>query len=255
MADESNKERRPYAAPALERGFEIFELFAAQPGELTITEIAQGLGRSISEVFRIVMVMERSGWLNKNADRYSVSFRMLDIAFRATPARTLTRLAAPVMERLATQTNQSSHLVVRSEGRGLVIHRQESAGPGVFAMRTGSLIDLVSSCSGHVLLAYESDTRRAAIIALLEAQSRDAAVQLEPRFAEVRARGYELQPSARLAGVQDISVPIFAFDGAIAAALTIPYLVRIDGSMATDLDQTRDCLIEAGREISALLGV
>ena len=77
-----------YAAPALEKGFDIIELLAAAPDGLTSTEIAQRLKRSLSEIFRILVVMERRGWLLKNSesDRYSVSYHVLEHAFRATPA-------------------------------------------------------------------------------------------------------------------------------------------------------------------------
>ena len=96
-SDEAEGPARPrgYAAPALEKGIDILELLADQPDGLTISEIAQRLGRSISEIFRIIVVMERRRWLRKDpaSDRYSVSYRMLDIAFRATPARALTHHA------------------------------------------------------------------------------------------------------------------------------------------------------------------
>jgi len=246
------KSRRDYSAPALERGFDILELLAAVSGGMTITEIAQGLSRSISEVFRVIVVMERRGWLNKDAqgDRYRISYRMLDVAYRGTPAQSLANVAAPVMAELAGTTNQSCHLVIRAETRGLVIHRQEHAGPASFAMRVGAIIDLVTSCSGHVLLAFETEPRLAGVIAAMPETSRAAAAGLTARLAMVRDRGFEMQPSARTAGVTDISVPVFGFGGGIAAALTVPYLIMIDGSQTTDLNETRALLVTAGERIS-----
>src|ERR1044071_6425903 len=87
-----------YSAPALEKGFDIIELLAAAPDGLTSSEIAQRLGRSLSEIFRILVVMERRGWLRKDPDsgRYRVSYHVLEHAFRATPAQGLGMGAAPV---------------------------------------------------------------------------------------------------------------------------------------------------------------
>lgn len=256
MADPVSKSRTTYAAPALERGFDILELLATVPAGLTITEIAQQLGRSMSEVFRVTIVMERRGWLRKDAqsDRYSVSYWMLDVAYRATPAQSLATVAAPIMQSLASATNQSCHLVVRAEARGLVIQRNENIGPAGFAMRAGAVIDLVTSCSGHVLMAFADDTQRAAVVAALPARSAAAFRALAPHLATVRQRGYEMSPSARASGVTDISVPIFGFGGVIAAALTVPYLEMIDGSQLTDVDQTREMLMAAGEAISNMLG-
>lgn len=244
-----------YSAPALEKGFDVIELLANAPGGLTITDIAQRLGRSMSEIFRIIIVMERRRWLHKDpdTDRYSVTYNVLDFAYRATPAQTLTLAAVPVMHDLAMTINQSCHLVVRTEGRGLVVHRQENVGPAGFAIRLGAVIDLVSSCSGHVLLAFSEEERLDAIIASLP-QPPLKPDALTKRLAAVRRQGYEKQPSARTAGVTDISYPIFGFDGRIAAALTIPFMVMIDGTQTVDLSGARELLGQAARSISRELG-
>ena len=62
-----------------------------------------------------------------------------------------------------------------------------------------------------------------------------------------------MQPSARTAGVTDISYPVFGFDGQIAAALTIPFLVMIDGSQR-DADTIRAALAQAATRLSQGLG-
>jgi DNA-binding IclR family transcriptional regulator len=248
--------KRAYSAPALEKGIEILELFAKDPSGLTISEIAQRLERSISEVFRIIIVMERLGWLRKDPanDRYTVSYRVLDVAFRATPAHTLSNVAAPVMHQLSSDTNQSCHLVVRTGGNATVIHRQENIGPVGFGIRLGTVVDILTSCSGHVLLAFTAAQRRDALVADLRDAGAAALKKLEKRLEAVRLQGYEMQPSARAAGVTDISFPVFGFDGHVSAALTIPFLVTIDGSQKTDLDRTRQMLGEAALRISEGLG-
>lgn len=254
-AESGSGAKRGYSAPALEKGIQILELFAAGPRGLTISEIAHKLGRSISEVFRIIIVMERLGWLAKDPvnDRYSVTYRVLDVAFRATPAQTLSNVAAPVMHELASATNQSCHLVVETGGRATVIHRQENMGPVGFGIRLGTVVDLVTSCSGHVLLAFAAEDRRARTLGALVAAD-DARTRLERRLEAVRLQGYEMQPSARTAGVTDISFPVFGFDGHVCAALTIPFLVTIDGSQKTSLDETREALGAAAFAVSHGLG-
>ncbi|WP_285019253.1 IclR family transcriptional regulator [Novosphingobium sp. fls2-241-R2A-195] len=253
--DSTSGSKRAYSAPALEKGIQILELFAAEPRGLTISEIAQKLGRSISEVFRIIIVMERLGWLAKDPvnDRYTVTYRVLDVAFRATPAQTLSNVAAPVMYELSSATNQSCHLVVETGGRATVIHRQENMGPVGFGIRLGTVVDLVTSCSGHVLLAFAAQDRRAKVICSLGI-ALDFQTRLEQRLDAVRLQGYEMQPSARTAGVTDISFPVFGFDGHVCAALTIPFLVTIDGSQKTGLEETREVLGRAALDISAGLG-
>ena len=220
-----------YSAPALEKGFNVIELLADTPHGLTI-----------SEIFRVIMVMERRAWLRKGpGDRFRVTPKVLDLAFRATPAEELSVVASPVMHELSRQIGQSCHLVVRNEDQGLVILRQESPGPTGLSVRVGASLSLEKSCSGHVLLAFAP-------------AGKPAAVAIEARLETVRAQGFEMTDSARTLGVTDISYPVFGFDGHVTAALTVPFLKLIDGTQTVDRDEARGHLARAAARISAGLG-
>ena len=154
---------RGYSAPALEKGIDIIELLADSDSGLTVSEISQRLHRSMSELFRIIVVMERRRWLQKDPEtsRYSVTYHLLKLAHRGTPAQTLTSAAAPVMQELSTEINHSCHLVVRSGTQGLVILRQENQRRHAnLSVRVGAIIDLATSCSGMVLVAHLDPAER-----------------------------------------------------------------------------------------------
>ena len=86
--------RRVAAATALALATALFyaisnvlELLAEQRRGLTVSEIAAGMGLSLPEIFRVIVVMERRGWLQKSdGDKYSVTPHVLHLAFRATSA-------------------------------------------------------------------------------------------------------------------------------------------------------------------------
>jgi DNA-binding IclR family transcriptional regulator len=250
------KRKTTYAAPALEKAFDVFELLADAPEGLTISEIANRLDRTINELFRLIIVMERRGYLRKDADsdRYSVAYKVLDIAYRATPVQNLTHVAAPVMFTLAHAAAQSCHLVVASEGHGLVVARQENPGPTSFGVRLGAGVDLMRSCSGNVLLAFAEEERLPALLPFgPDGEPADIA-PLADTLSAIRARGHERRASPMTYGVIDISHPVFGFDGRIAAALTIPFLERIDGSHPVPIDAAQALGNRAARQISAGLG-
>ena len=234
-----------YVAPALEKGFNVIELLAKTPRGLTISEIAAGLGLSMGEIFRIIMVMERRRWLRKeDGDKYRVTPLVLDLAFKATPAEELAAVATPFMKAFAHATDQSCHLVIRNNRKGLVVMRYQNPGPTGFHVRIGSEIDLETTCSGHVLLAFDPSENSVA----------DASQPMDPRLKAllnaVRQRGYERMESARTLGVTDISYPIFDFHGGIAAALTVPFLKMIDGSQIVQMDRAQELLSEAAKHIT-----
>ncbi len=245
---------RSYAAPALEKGIDIIELLADAETGLTVSEIAQQLKRRMSELFRIIVVMERRGWLQKDPEtsRYSVTYHVLKLAHRGTPAQSLTLAAGPVMNDLSQLINQSCHLVVRMGNQGLVILRHENQQRHAnLSVRQGAVIDLHTSCSGHVLLAHLDPEERAR---LLRGKSRAVRSNLEKILERVARRGYELHRSPITAGVTDISYPIRGFDGKVVAALTVAYLHVLDDSLPATVEQTRVLLERAARRISQALG-
>jgi DNA-binding IclR family transcriptional regulator len=64
--------------------------------------------------------------------------------------------------------------------------------------------------------------------------------------------GFEVEKSLAVAGVTNISVPIFDYLGHIVAALTIPYMPQRAATVS--LERVRDLAIEASRAISSELG-
>jgi DNA-binding IclR family transcriptional regulator len=249
--------RDRYSAPALEKGIDIIEVLADSELGLTVSEISQQLKRRMSELFRIIIVMERRGWLQKDPEssRYSVTYYLLRLAFGATPAKSLSVAAAPVMGVLSTRINQSCHLVVRSGNHGLVILRQENQERHAnLSVRLGASLELASSCSGVVLLAYLDAGERAQLLRALPRPAGVSIGRIEAVLKKVAARGYEIRRSPMTAGVTDISYPVRSFDGKVVAALTVPYLHVLDRSVPTTIEQTRRLLEEAARRISQSLG-
>lgn len=250
--------RGTYAVPALEKAFDVIELLADKPGGALISEMAAQLNRSIGELFRIVIAMEKRGFLQKSPDndRYTVAYKILDLAYRATPAQDLTRAAAPQMEALAAAVEQSCHLVVPNGGSGLVVARQENPNVRGFALRLGAPVDLIRSCSGHVLLAFSrpDQTQRMLQLAQRSKSTPLDRVKLEKILRKVRQEGFDMMASPITRGVTDISYPVFGFHGDVMAALTIPFLALIDGSQKVGMEEARRRLRETARHVSRLLG-
>ncbi len=236
---------------------DIIELLAEAKSALTVSEIAERLKRRMSELFRVIVVMERRGWLQKDPEssRYNVSYHVLNLAHRSTPAQVLTLSASPVMNDLSTRINQSCHLVVRSGTQGLVILRHENERRHAnFSVRLGAVIELASSCSGQVLLAHLEPAERDDLLRSLPLARRISRASLIKHLEKIRKRGFEVQQSQMTAGVTDISYPIRGFDGKVVAALTIPYLQVRDNSLPATVEQSRRVLEDAACRISQSLG-
>ncbi len=237
-----------YRAPALDKGLDILELVAAAPAPLGLAQLAEQLGRSKSEIFRMLRTLEERGYLGRDdADRYALTTKLFALAMATPPVANLVAEAMPVMQHLAEDVRQSCHLAVASGPQIIVVARVESPDDMGFSVRVGHHRGLLDAGSGRVLLAFADPDTRAARLALLPARR-----GLHRALDEIAARGYEQAPSAAVEGVTDLACPVFDGTGATAvASLTVPF-VRLPGR-SPDLHQVRRRLQAAATELSETL--
>ncbi|EQB12874.1 IclR family transcriptional regulator [Sphingobium lactosutens] len=240
-----------YQAPALKKGLEIIELLAAAPKPLIMSDISTALGRSVSEIFRMLQVLEEHGYIARAEDGYRLTNRLFALGMSQPPIRDLASTALPVMQELARTSGQSCHLAVASGAEMVVIIAIEAPGLSGFAVRVGYRRPLNRSNSGRILLAFQSPQSRAAMLKAVEAADGtfDTQALIEQLDATVAAGGANA-PSPLLTGIIDLSAPILV--GNVArAALTIPYA---DGP-ANDatLEECSALVREAAQVIGAAL--
>src|SRR5271170_5979952 len=112
-----------YAAPALEKGLDIVEVFASEPAGLTGTEVARRLGRSVSEIFRMMVCLQRRGYIcsTDSDDRFELTLKLFELAHRHHPLDRLVAHARPLLHEVANHTGQSCHLAMMSDGAVIVV--------------------------------------------------------------------------------------------------------------------------------------
>lgn len=245
-----------YRAPALSKGLDILEHLASEPEGKTQAEIAKTLGRTTSEIFRMLMVLRQRGYvhLREDDDRYALTTKLFEIAHRHPPIRRLTSVAGPAMQKLAIRLNQSMHLAILHSGRVLVIAQVDCNDNNITAVRLGAQIPLFDTSSGRVLAAWMPDDDLQGLLAIAEAGDparREGFVADLPR---VRRAGYAENDSFTIAGVINISAPIRDISGRVVAAMTIPYVRRLSGTTVVPLDEARASLLALSDQLSRQLG-
>jgi DNA-binding IclR family transcriptional regulator len=247
-----------YRAPALEKGLDVLELLSDRPEGLSQSEIARALDRSVGEIFRMLNCLVERGYLaiQRPSDRYILTLKMFELAHRSAPMNRMLANAAPLMKELVNEVHQSCHLAVVEGGHGVIIAQFDSPSHIGFAVRVGTVISLLTSASGHVLLAFQSKDDRGRILARRAAGDGDTLdeAHLEGLLATVRGRGHEEMESTRVRGVHDLSFPVFNHRGAAVAAITVPFIERLDIPGDTSLAATRKVLADAASRLSASLG-
>lgn len=254
----SKVNRKSYSAPALSKGLDILELMTAEPEGLSLRDIAEKLGRSKGEIFRMLVVLEERGYINldKESDIYSLTLKIFKLAHQHSHVKRLSSVAEPVMRKLANAIKQSCHLVIYFNGNGIVIVQNDSPADRGFSVRLGATAPLPNTCSGHVLLAFSDNDKRKMMLNELPVKHKKQLTQssLDAIVKKVRKQGYECIKSQQTHGVIDIGYPVFDYSGNIIAALVVPYLEHLDDSNQVDFDTSLSKLGQAASTISMKLG-
>jgi len=244
-----------YAAPALDKGLDILELFASEPASLTASEAARRLGRTVGEIFRMLVCLEERGYISQSAsnERYELTLKLFELAHRHHPLRYLAAEARPLMEKVAQETGQSCHLAMLSNGEVVVVVQVDAPQTAGFALKLGARIDLLNTASGHLILAFQQSAMRDRALA----EWRQRTDQPLPRdlyrhMGRIRKRGYEEMPSYQVRGVTNIAFPVMNQHGDAIAALSVPFLARIGDRIGPA--NVKLALREASQKLSSAIG-
>lgn len=223
-----------YRAPALDKGLDILELLAAEPHGLTRAEIVRAMGKSPSEIYRMIERLVARDYVSRSAqgDRYELTMKMFLLGVKHPPMRRLRAQAQPLMDVFAEKTLQSVHLAALDRSHAVVIAQASGPANWEFRLRIGSELGLLTTSSGEVLLAFQDDATLENLITRASASTANSVLQnkqaILPELTKIREIGYRLANSLQLVGVTDITVPILDNENKAFAVLTCPYIRRID---------------------------
>ena len=246
--------KHTYATPALEKGLDVIELLAHQPGGLTKSEISRQLNRTVSEIFRMLLCLERRGYIAQvDGERYALTLKLFQLVQEHPPTERLITEALPVMHRVTHEIRQSCHLGIIEAAQVTILAQVNAPTPVGFYVKVGSTVDLMEATSGYVILAYQDKEH---LERTLEEWKRltgqKVPVDLEKHLARVRRQGYDMRPSYKVRGVINISYPMFDERGFAIGALTVPYIEHYDASATSR--EVCQILDKATRDISQVIG-
>jgi DNA-binding IclR family transcriptional regulator len=250
---DTDESRPRYRAPALEKGLDILELLAREGQPMSPSLMAARLDRSVSELFRMILVLQHRGYIAQAADGqgFELTNKLFTLGMARAQVKSLMEAAMPRMRDLSEAVDQSCHLAVASGDQMVVVARVENSGLLGFSVRPGHRRAIVESTSGLVLFAFQHDSLRADWARQLDAFPDKTRLETFHRQAETaRRQGYVLAESDFVHGVTDLSAPILA-GGTCVAALTVPFVQR--KILPRSLKETIELVRDTAGEISAAL--
>jgi len=218
-----------YSAPALEKGLDILEALASTEVPQSLSDLARALGRSSSELFRVLNSLEKRAYVVKDSSgRYRLSLKLYELAHIHPPVEQLLRAADAPMRALARSLRQSCHLSVLSRGKLLVLAEAGSPEKIRLSIAVGSSFSATRTASGRLLLARLPEEERRRLLERdpdFRRQAEAEKKRLHAALTRIRKAGYSTAENETYMGIRDVAVPVgntrIGLDAALDVSLWI----------------------------------
>jgi len=208
---------------AVGRTLQAMELLSFQPA--SAPQLAGALRIHPRTARRLLNRLVADGWLTRipgRARTYAPTMRIVAMAAQFAESAALPRLAAPVVERLHTETGVAAHLAVPCYGSVLcLVHRggDRDLPPGL-----RELMPCHATAAGKALLARRDAWRASVLAQPLAARTSETITDPEAlvrHLEEVRVRGYAVEDGEHVPGLRGLGAAVRDHSGEAVAALAI----------------------------------
>lgn len=243
---------------SLERGLAVIHAFTDHGPRLTLAQLAQATALSRPTVRRVVLTLERLGYLRTDGREFSLTPRVLTLGEAYLTSLNLTEVAQPHMENVTKATGHTCSLAVLDSDDAVFVTRVPSRQVMRHTLTTGTRLPAYATSMGRVLLAGLPDHELEAFLGRapfprLTASTKTTAAELVSVLSTTRARGWALVDQEFEEGVRSFSAPVRDVRMSTIASLSMS--VRADELSVDEISRELvPVLLEAAAEIGKQLG-
>ena len=198
---------------SLDRGLAVIRAFGPEHDRLTLSEVARETGLTRAAARRFLLTLVALGYVRTNGKEFSLGPRVLELGYSYLSGMRLPDVAAPHVEALVAQVQESSSISVL-DGQDVVdIVRVPAKRIMTVSVPVGTRFPAHASSKGRVLLAHLSPAELDAFLAdahleRLTDRTVTDADQLRGLLDDIRAKGYALVDQEVEEGVRSVAVPL-----------------------------------------------
>ncbi|WP_372449033.1 IclR family transcriptional regulator domain-containing protein [Qaidamihabitans albus] len=253
---------------SIERGFAVLLAFDAERANPTLADIAAATQLSRPAVRRILLTLQRLGYVQANGRHWSLTPRVLSIGQHYSATHGMTEVAQPHLLHLAEQTGESASLAALDGADVVYIARVPVRRIMSINVSIGTRVPAHATSMGRVLLAWASSEQVDEVIAEsgLRAYTPHTVTdesEFRRELRTVQEQGWSLVAEELELGLLSISAPVRDQTGAVVAALAsstssgrsdaahlrtevVPLLLRTAARISSDLGHRTNA--RAGRD-------
>lgn len=208
---------------SIERGFAVLLAFDADLPNASSAEVAAVTGLSRPAVRRILLTLQRLGYVVNVGGRWSLTPRVLTIGQHFAATHGVVETAQPHLLQLAEATHESASLAQLDGTDVVYVARVQVRRVMSISIDVGSRVPAHATSMGRVLLAWAEsgvvDQVLAAGLPKLTPHTITDPIALRDSLHQVRRLGYAVVESELEEGLLSASVPVRGPQGGVVAAL------------------------------------
>ncbi|MEV6283991.1 IclR family transcriptional regulator C-terminal domain-containing protein [Kribbella sp. NPDC051770] len=208
---------------SIERGFAVLLAFDADLPNPTLAEIATRTGYSRPAVRRILLTLQRLGYVAGAGPRWSLTPKVLTIGQHYAATHGIVEVAQPHLLRLAEATQESASLAQLDGTDVVYVARVQVRRILSIAVDVGSRVPAYATSMGRVLTAWAPPAVVEAVIEAGLPRRAERTITDPVRFRDalhdVRRLGYAVAESELEDGLLSAAVPVVDQGGEVMAAL------------------------------------
>ncbi len=243
---------------SLERAFDLLSAISKSDSGLQLNELVSITGLHKSTAYRLVGALVDMGYVKKNDLKYTLSYKIFELAGSVVDRLDVADVAAPFLEELCNISEETVHLVIQDGSNIVYVRKRESQTNSIRLVSSiGMRRPMFCTAVGKSILAnrsYETveDIWKKSNITKYTDHTVTDFNQFLTELELIRKRGYAIDNEENELGVRCISSSIRSFSGKCRSAFSV------SGPISRMTDEKIEILIplvkQASKEISASMG-
>ncbi|MDW0116193.1 IclR family transcriptional regulator [Sporosarcina thermotolerans] len=244
---------------SVDRALRILELLKENPSGQGVTEVANALEVAKSTAHRLLLSLERHGYVQKvgRESTYRLGLKFIEMNYFVVKHLNIVEIAKPIIEKLSKDTGEIVHLVMLDNQQVVYIDKVDNQSSIRIYSQVGRRAPLYCTAVGKSILAYRNEEEVLEYIDQVSFKrfTEHTFVNGEDLIKELHAikkRGFSYDNEEHELGIRCVAAPIFDYTGEVQYAISV---TGPENRMTDEiLKSTIPKLLETVEEISIKMG-
>ena len=210
------------------RLFQIIEFLADSNDWVSLRTMARELHVNAASVYRALNSLKEIGYVRQHPQdsRYQLTLKIAWLSAQVLAHIQLRQIAHPILQRLTSITNETTHLAVLEGTEFVYIDKVDNTQAMRMRSRVGQRGQLHSTAAGKSILAFLPEAEVEPLLRRLKFQPFTKNTITNPgefraQLVKIRRLGYAIDDEENEVGIRCIGSPVYDHAGQLAGALSI----------------------------------